>query len=142
MAAHQRKDAEEILARAAIKEKLSSLLLGDAPPPPLLDLFCLRDEIVHFIPVMTQRDNVPPWLANLSAQGLFLCEPDVTEKDGYLNFVDRLCSYRLAYWAFETTESFLVLLHARQKSAGPKIANDLKIVRRFRSLAAPGELPE
>lgn len=142
IAASRRAEVDNCLANASLRKKFESLLTpSEAVPEDLSDLICLRDEIAHFLPAMTGKENVPPWLTKLQQRGLLLGEPDVAEDDGFMLFVDRLCSYRLSYWAFEVTESALSLLCERQEFARPKIAHDLKVVRRFRALASPGSLP-
>jgi hypothetical protein len=130
------------LASASIRNKIENLMPpGKGVSSDLNTLINLRDEIIHFIPVMSGKENVPPWIKSLQDSGILLGAPELSEEDGYFLFVDRLCSYRLAYWVFEVTEATLILLMQQQKKSASKIEHDIELVRRFRAFGAPGSLP-
>ena len=63
----------------------------------------LRHEITHYLPrPIPEEGNVPSWLVQLHRRNLF-----ITSGHPRVDFVlgQKLGSYRLAYWAWETVES-------------------------------------
>jgi hypothetical protein len=74
----------------------------------------VRNEIAHFLPRIIEEGpkitrHVPPWLEELYQRQLFLIVPErkvkeVEREGGRIDvpLQQLLCSYRLAYWAWET----------------------------------------
>jgi hypothetical protein len=82
--------------------KLKEPLEAAPTPPPELQLFVdVRDEIAH--PLMRAQPGegqVPPWLIELHRQHILLSTgsgPDYIP-------TDKLCSFRLALWSWQTIE--------------------------------------
>ncbi len=109
------------------------------PPRTELDLVNeLRHELVHYLPrTITEEGNVPSWFVELHRRRLFL-----TSQHGDIDFVlgQKLASYRLAYWAWESVAGAVADL---LEALGPK-AELLRWTAsnfgRFRQLTSPCEL--
>ena len=144
-------EAVQTLARFdAIKRRLAQHAIGEkyyrlakefaaAELPWNEDLELLlktRHEIAHYLPRALGNDSVPPWLSKLEERGLFLA----TGRDSDFTLGQKLASYRLAYWAWQTVEAAAVGL---VEALGPR-ASGLKWTAAnfslYRDVPDPSEL--
>lgn len=96
---------QRFLVKKSLHEKYLELIRYFGSEPASLDnlrLLCYaRDEIVHFLPrSLGAHGAIPEWLKPLQDQRLLL------ERHPHGNDLpDKLCSYRLAYWAWSTVSA-------------------------------------
>jgi hypothetical protein len=135
-------ELQNVLRDETIRAKYRRLLGASGKEPDDLPILSdLRDEILHFIPAMTQRGSVPRWFCNLEKRGLFLGNDELPPgSKGYFPFVEKLCSYKLAYWAFEVTEDAMTALRGGSSVFAPKVEHDLKILAGYRTVVSPSAL--
>ena len=118
-------------ADKSVIEKYQALLglatRRDLPAFNDLQLLTLvRVEIAHYLPrPISEPDNVPSWLVELQDQGLFLPVDDRLESRA---FGQRLQSYRLAYWAWETISAAVDRL---VQAVGPMVGPALSTANNF-----------
>lgn len=97
----------------------------------------LRHELVHYLPRAFGADPAPAWFESLEARGLFF-----GAGEGHRwRFSQRLCGFRLAYWAFRAVEGAALFL---RDNAPPPHAAYLSPAHNFtlyRRTTPPEELP-
>ena len=113
------------------------------PPHRELELLVeLRHEIAHYLPrVIKDKGNVPTWFAELNRRRLFCTGPD-PEAD-YYTMSSKLASYRLAYWAWETTEGAIGDLFEALSPLGQRLGGVRSVATNFtqyRKLYSPAQL--
>lgn len=136
-----------VQANPAIAGRYTALLeqLGGAVSlqtlSALIDALDVRDEIVHYLPrVLTGPGNVPTWFRHLQKKGLFLTAGTSDGRDFELS--QKLCSYRLAYWVWETVAKavnhFIGALGWDASDFNAVAARNFEL---FRSVRSPKQLP-
>jgi hypothetical protein len=99
-------------------------------------LLAVRDELAHFLPrPLPDEGGMPGWLVDLHRRGLLLGGAD--PGPGF-DLGRRLCSYRLAYWAWATVDA---AVGALATALGDAAAHALRTGENFRAYAARGPPP-
>jgi hypothetical protein len=129
-----------------IQEKYEKVteLLAERPVAASTDLKLLLDvrhEIAHFLPRILEEDPpkyLPEWLQSLDDRCLLLAFPD----DPYIARLlsDLLCSYKLAYWAWQTTLDAVSAFQAAVVEPTESLLIPVNGFALFMNLAAPERL--
>jgi hypothetical protein len=116
------------------------------PPGTVFDtsdleaLSVVRNEIIHYLPrPIPEQGHVAAVLADLDRRGLLMTTP---RAPGW-EIPQRLASYALAYWAFETIETALAKLvevTAKESRFSVELARNFGLYRQ--SACSPDMLPE
>lgn len=111
----------------------------EIPPRTELDLVIeLRNEIAHFLPrVIKEEGNVPEWFVELHRRRLFITS---SKSDVDFTFSQKLGSYRLAYWAWESVASAVADLLDALGPEAERIRWSASNFGHYRSICSPSEL--
>jgi len=137
------------LAEASTMDKYYGLikkLEGNIPPNNDLDLVIkTRHEIVHYLPRDTPgkgpRKFIPQDLWPLNKKGLLLNYPPPPDVE--IPFGQRITSYRLAYWAWETVDiaaTNFVSAFSSTKCPGCSGLYETSIFKMYKSVTSPEDL--
>jgi len=118
-------DDQRSLGSLSLVEKYTQLAthFGTAPQArdDIVVLNHARNEIVHFLPRwLGAQGAIPPWLQPLRDRRLLLERTPAAN-----NLPDKLCSYRLAFWAWSTVSSVVKELVAASGPTRSQIVGSL-----------------
>jgi len=123
-------EMKDLLARGTFKEKYKHFLKkGQHYPQDMATLFNVRNEIIHFIP--TRHTTMPTWLATLEDQNILLGDKELPPDDLDFTFNAKLCSYKLALWAFKAVEDAIIQLTDNKRILKAKLRADLKLIQEY-----------
>ncbi len=115
---------------------------GKDMPSDCVNLFHIRDEILHAIPWMRDPAFVPKWLRPLEGRGLFLDQNEMRSGAGLWLWQQKFCSYELAYWACGAAEeAVLGLTEGNGDMCRQKARHDLELLLRYKAVSPPGKFP-
>jgi hypothetical protein len=140
------------IASADVKTKYSGLskhVSGTKIPVPhrLALVIEVRNEIVHYLPLVatsnTPNPNIPNWFKVLEKQGLFITTRGLNPNWPDFDFAQKLQSYRLAYWAWESVdEAVALLLNAWPSERRGLYDSELEtFFRLYKQVCSPEHLP-
>lgn len=109
-------------------------------PRTELDLVIeLRNEIAHYLPrSFKEEGNVPKWFQELHKRHLFITS---SHPDADFTLSQKLGSYSLAYWVWESVDSAIADLLDALGPQAERIRDTSSNFGLYRSICSPSELP-